>query len=169
MVEARRILDLTMPDITAYPIYANPIAIMQCHAETCEWLLSNFIQICSNQAALNYYDFNYKYCFFLNVQKIKKKVLEKWGIDIIRFILNSISDGYYVYMLVKRKYIDAYYFQDEDEYAHNILLYGYDMAEKIFYIADNFKGGDIFLQNAVLRKWNMLLGEWRPTMKIGGI
>jgi len=167
MADAKRVLELKMPDITTYPIYANPVAIMQCHAETREWLLSNFIQLCSNQTVLNYYDFNYKYCFFLSVQKIKKIVLEKWGIDIIQFILNSISDGYYVYMLIKRKYIDAYYFQDEegrdeDENAHDILIYGYDRTEKVFYIADNFKGGKYTFAKCSFMEMEQAIGGMRP-------
>lgn len=141
-----KLLDITTPDITSYSLYANPYAILQCHSETREWLLSNFIQLCSNTQVLNFYDFNYKTCPLLDVQRILTEQLETMGVDWIPFIIQCLNQNRYVYLNVKRKYIDAYYapnssLQQSDELIHDILIYGYDIAQEIFYIADNFRNG----------------------------
>ena len=86
----KRVLKVEKPDINVYPIFANPLAIMQCHQETKEWILCNFIQLCSNSEALNFYDFNYKFCPYLKIQRISKEYLHTMNIDIIKFIINSI-------------------------------------------------------------------------------
>lgn len=142
----KKILDIEMPDITTYPIYAHFCAIMQPHKETREWMLSNFLQICSNLKVLNFYDFNYRYTPYLNVQRIGKSFLKECKINIIDFIIKSISNGFYVYLLVKKKYISAYELQTGflgklNESVHNILVYGYDVQERDFYVADNFVHG----------------------------
>lgn len=141
-----KILKVTMPEITSYPIYAHFLAIMQTHAETRDWILSSFMQICSNSKVLNFYDFNYTSSPFLKVQRIEKAFLKEWSIDIMHFIFKSITQGFYVYLLVKKRYIAAYGLSNlvtdnQDESVHNIMIYGFDMREKVFYIADNFAHG----------------------------
>lgn len=145
----RKVLNLITPDITAYPIYANPYAIMQCYSETREWLLSNCIQLCSNSKVLAFYDFNYKTCPLLDVQRILVEQLNCMNIDWIPFIIQSLNNNRYVYLIVKRKYITAYYspqypYQQSDESVHDVLIYGYDATRKIFNIADNFFHGKYF-------------------------
>lgn len=142
----KRVLKVEKPDINVYPIFANPLAIMQCHQETKEWILCNFIQLCSNSEALNFYDFNYKFCPYLKIQRISKEYLHTMNIDIIKFIINSISEGYYIYLLVKKSDIGAYKYESEDirkqdNFAHDLLIYGYEINQQLFYIADNFVDG----------------------------
>ena len=108
--------------------------------------MCNFIQICSNSQALVFYDFNYKFCPFLNIQRISKRWLKESDFDIIEFIVDSLSKGYYVYLLVKQSEIGAYdYSSDEDRFldksVHDIMIYGYNKVQEEFYIADNFKHG----------------------------
>jgi len=140
------VLNMVNPMINTYPIYANPLSILQTHNETYEWLLCNFIQICSNSQALNFYDFNYKLCPFLNIQRISKRWLKENKFDVIEFIVSNLSKGIYVYLLVKKNKIVAYDYSSEedrflDESVHDIMIYGYDIAQEEFYIADNFKHG----------------------------
>lgn len=154
---SEKILEITEPVINVYPIFANPLAIMQCHQETKEWILCNFIQICSNSLALNFYDFNYKLCPYLKIQRISKEYLKKMDIDIIKFIIDSISTGYYIYMLVRRKEIKAYKFSSverrkQDTIAHDMLIYGYDLKQQIFYIADNFIDGRYSFQKCTFQE-----------------
>lgn len=142
----KKILSITIPEITSYPMYANPYAIMQCHEESNAWLLSNFIQLCSNTKVLTFYDFNYKACPLLDVQRISKRHLKDWNIDLISFIVTNITNDCYIYLLIKKKYIDAYWphnakYRHSDNAIHDILIYGYDLKQEIFHIADNFHNG----------------------------
>lgn len=145
-IQIKKILEISEPSINVYPIYANPLAILQCHSETNEWLLCNFIQLCSNSLALNFFDFNYKFCPYLKIQRISKDFLQTMNVNFITFIINSIASGYYVYLLVKQSEIKAYRLSSEskrqqDTLTHDMLIYGYDMNQQIFFIADNFVNG----------------------------
>ena len=146
MEKEKIILQLESPDINVYPIFANPLAIMQVHQETKEWILCNFIQLCSNSEALNFYDFNYKFCPYLKIQRISKEYLQRMNIDVVKFIINSVAEGYYIYLLVRKKDIKAYKYESEasreqDGFVHDLLIYGYDISQELFYIADNFMDG----------------------------
>lgn len=156
-IRRKEILAMAEPDINVYPIFANPLAIMQCHQETKEWLLCNFIQLCSNSQALNFYDFNYKFCPYLKIQRISKEYLKKMNVNIVQFIINSISAGYYIYLLVRRNEIRAYKFvseerREKDTFAHDMLIYGYDINQQIFYIADNFIDGKYSFQTCTFHE-----------------
>lgn len=156
-IKGEKKLEITTPDINVYPIFANPLAIMQCHQETREWILCNFIQLCSNSLALNFYDFNYKFCPYLKIQRISKEYLKKMDINVVQFIINSISAGYYIYLLVRRNEIRAYKFESEerrkqDTFAHDMLVYGYDINQQVFYIADNFIDGKYSFQKCTFQE-----------------
>lgn len=162
----RRVLEIQMPEITGYPLYADFCAILQCHPETKEWLLSNFLQLCSNSKALMFYDFNYKACPFLCVQRISKRFLKDWGIGYISFIMYNLEMGNYVYLMVKKRYIDAYYSGNsvermKDENIHNILIFGYDKQQQIFYIADNFYGGKYSFSQCTCKDMEQAIVEMR--------
>lgn len=153
----KKVLKLDFPDINVYPIFANPLAIMQTHQETKEWILCNFIQLCSNSVALNFYDFNYKFCPYLKIQRISKEYLQRMNIDIVKFIINSIAEGYYIYLLVSKKDIMVYKYEreelrEQDRCAHDLLIYGYDINQQVFYIADNFMDGKYSFQNCTFKE-----------------
>lgn len=157
MEKEKIILQLESPDINVYPIFANPLAIMQMHQETKEWILCNFIQLCSNSEALNFYDFNYKFCPYLKIQRISKEYLLRMNIDVVKFIINSVAEGYYIYLLVRKKDIKAYKYESEasreqDRFAHDLLIYGYDITQELFYIADNFMDGKYSFQKCTFKE-----------------
>lgn len=156
-IKKMEILEMAQPEINVYPFVSNPLAIMQCHQETEGWILNNFIQLCSGSEALNFYDFDYKCCPYLNIQRISKSYLRRMGIDIITFIVNSISAGYYIYLLVRRNKISAYLFESEenkikDTMAHDLMIYGYNMDHQEFYIADNFVKGKYSFQKCTFKE-----------------
>lgn len=145
-VEKKKILPLGNADINVYPIYSNPLSVLSLHEEVQGWLLCNFIQLASNGKALLFYDFNYKMCPYLKIQRISRDYLTKLKIDILDFIIQNIFYGCYAYLMVRRSDISAYVYRsiadrEKDDSVHDIFIYGYDMMKKIFYISDNFKYG----------------------------
>lgn len=145
-VEEKKILPLGNADINVYPIYSNAVSVLNLHSEVNEWLLCNFIQLASNGRALLFYDFNYKTCPYLKIQRIAREYLSKRNIDILDFIIQNISFGCYVYLLIRRSDIMAYNYESteerqRDDFAHDIFVYGYDSEKRIFYVCDNFKNG----------------------------
>lgn len=145
------ILEMASSPIKVYPIYANALSIILTHEESYGWFLNNFIQIINNDRNLTFYDFNYKSCPFLNVQKIKKTLCQKYFGGIINFIIESIKNNNYVYLIVKTKYISAY---KEDFNRHDMLIYGFDLDKKIFYIADCFKNRKYSFSTCTMNELN---------------
>lgn len=127
------------PYFEVYPIFSNPLSILQAHKNTEGWIMNNFLQLCSNSYALNFYDFNFILCPFLIIERISKEELKSNNIDIIDFIIKCLFNQKYVYLLVNRGCISAYKPQFNDK--HDISVYGVNTEKQIFYIADNFVYG----------------------------
>jgi hypothetical protein len=137
------------PIIKSYPMDANAISIITNYKEAYPWLLNNFIQLTSfilpsSRLFLRFTDsfVFYKKCPFLDYQRIKKQFIQNnFNNNILDFIIDAINKGYYVYLVVNTLYISAYEPKRNSDIPHDILIFGYDIMNKIFYIADNFKYG----------------------------
>lgn len=127
------------PWITTYPLFANPLSILENEKYTYNYIYSSFIQTicCIKDGAVSFYDFNYRFCPFLNVQKISKEILKEQStyVEAIKYFL---SKGYYLYLLVNPEYIHLYCGQKKE--CHDLFVFGFDEEQQLFYIADNFTG-----------------------------
>lgn len=122
------------PQITSYPLHAHSFSILSSNNQLGE-LYNSFIQLVAwHEQQLDFYDFNYKSCPYINYQRIHKRYLG----SIIDFTIEALKNGNYVYLVVNTKHIAAY--NNTTESAHDMLIYGYDSFDKTFYIADNFRG-----------------------------
>jgi len=63
-------------------------------------------------------------------------------VPLIDFIKDCIDIGYYVSIEINRKYIKEY--ESNFDKNHPILIYGYNLEAKTFYIADFFKNGKYY-------------------------
>ena len=128
----KTILKTRYPWITTYPIFANPLSILQCVQHTYNYIHSSFIQIicCKKNGAISFYDFNYRYCPLLNVQKIGKDFVKEQSNynDAIKYFLNR---GYYLYLLINPKYIQNYHCEMDS--CHDLFVFGsnYSMLRTI--------------------------------------
>ena len=127
------------PWVTTYPIFANPLSILQSEKYTYNYIYSSFIQVicCKKNGALSFYDFNYKYCPLINVQRVSKDFVKEQSnyIKSIKFFLNK---GCYLYLLINPKYICNYH--SKEDWCHDLFVFGYDDESRLFHIADNFTG-----------------------------
>jgi len=140
------ILPMALPWIKTYPTYSNSLSIIQSHEETHDWILSSFLQIvCYGNDTLSFFDYNYKTCPFLTVERLSKKALPFLNIAIIDFLKIMIDLKRYVYLIINPKYIPSYNMNQDSR--HNMLIYGYNEAENLFYIADHFKSGKYMFGN----------------------
>lgn len=137
--KSKAILPVEYPWITTYPLFANPLSILLQYQNTYHYLYSSFIQIicCKKNGAISFFDFNYKYCPFINVQKINRSIIRDFS-DYLTALKYFLSKGYYLYFLINPKYIEAYR-MSEDSF-HDIFVYGFNDEERTFNIADNFTG-----------------------------
>ena len=133
------ILRIRYPLITTYPIFANPLSILQSEQYTYNYIYSSFIQVicCKKNGAISFYDFNYRHCPFLNVQRFSKDIVKEHSnyIESIKYFLNK---KLYVYLLINPKYIRNYHW--EIDRRHDLFIFGYDDEGQLFHIADNFTG-----------------------------
>ena len=139
MKNEKKILRTQYPWITTYPLFANPLSILQSVQYTYNYILSSFIQVicCKKNGAISFYDFNYRYCPFFNVQKISKSFIKEQSnyIETITYFMNK---EYYLYMLVNPKYIQNYHYEVDG--CHDLFVFGFDNERRVFHVADNFTG-----------------------------
>lgn len=145
-----RRLPVKDPRINCYPYYANPLAILSVAGDEkyLPWFLSNFIQLSSHpEGSRIKLDFFQQwitwvpyYSPFLDVQIINKDIIGK--LNAISFIVNCIDSGYYVHLKVNHKYLSASSLKwyNRTDYAHEVLIYGYNTKTQALEIADNFGG-----------------------------
>ena len=134
-------LPLEDPNITVYPIFSNALSIILQNPYALEWTYNNFHQlVCNNGIALSFYDFDYRNCPYLLVQKFSKKFIFELKKDVIDFFIQALDYGHYLYFNINPKFITAYKL-GYDLDVHDIFVYGYSKEKEIFYIADCFEDG----------------------------
>lgn len=135
------ILPVTDPYISVYPIFANPLSILQNNEDTKGWIFNHFIQLCANSESemMNFYDFNYKLCPYFKIQRMSIDFLKQLDMEPLDFMIKCISNGYYIYLLVNMTEISLY--NPPDDFAHDLFIYGFDEEERVFYVSDNFING----------------------------
>lgn len=139
----KKILPMTMPLVTIYPNFANELSVISSYPDTFEWIISNFIQVVSRPYSHSFGFQNYIKSPFITYQQIKKDlVMPKWDYDISAFLIDCLNREYYVFMLVDvSKLPVSSRYKSGEYYSHDIFIYGYDLEQQLFYIADHFTHG----------------------------
>lgn len=168
----QKILPVSYPVITTYTQHADLLSILGNYEQTQPWIFSNYIQLYLNR------DFNHNWgdfyfplpyelrpsdcCKWIYSQKISREFIrEKWN-SIVAFIIDSINMNNYVHMMVNRYYIPAYWHYQKSSTMHDILVYGYDLEEESFYVADFFKYGKYSFERVSFQDFSqgyMTMGE----------
>nr|WP_302596542.1 hypothetical protein [uncultured Cellulosilyticum sp.] len=162
-MEKRRILDIKYPKITAYPHHAHIMAIIGEDEHKLSWFYNSYIQLQINKNGYNKMDFCVGYninpilynCPWITCHGISRTLLKKGWNSIIEFLIDSINDGYYIYIGVDEYYIPSYDSFNKQHSVHDMLVYGYDLSKEKFYIADFFKE----------RKYNFALCDFKEMEK----
>jgi len=142
-------LPVIAPPLTSYQHHAVILSMLNNEDLTKEWVFSHYIQLFSikndetYKKKISFFDFySTSYIMdstpWLNNQKISKQELDKT--DIVDFLIESIDNERYVYIVVECLYISAH--KTNTAFPHPIIIFGYNHAEKVFYIADFF--GTVF-------------------------
>jgi len=142
-----KILNVNPPLINCYTKYGTLFSIIPESDQLSNWVNSNFIQLVYNISwdiyTFNNHSFLLSECPAIGYFQLSKNLFTRLYrgslIDLVKSILDSNE---YVYIFVDRHYIST----DCDNYQkhhliHELLIYGYDEKQDIFYIADNFDDG----------------------------
>ena len=126
------------PPIIGYMHHAHPLSILSTERAYLPWFYSNYIQLISNFDALVAGDargFNFlihaAYPLlispFLDIQWLNRCTLTKMYRAISDFIVDSLVEGYYVQLFVNEFYIPDRRHYQSSQYAHEILVYGFNI------------------------------------------
>ena len=144
-------LPVTYPMITTYTQHAQLLSILESYEFTKGWIFSNFIQLYMNRDYKhNWGDFYFPLpyelrpsdtCKWILSQKIKREtVVKKWA-SATDFAVDCINSDNYVHTMLNYYYVPSSVRYKRLNLLHDMLIYGYDLDEKVFYIADFFRNG----------------------------
>ncbi|WP_019915024.1 hypothetical protein [Paenibacillus sp. HW567] len=154
------------PLLSTYNCYASLCSIVPINEENKPWFYSNFTQIC--------YDYNYNWYFFENHNildtcpwlenyKLRREMISKRFTSIRNFLVDAINDDFYCYLIVNLFHIPSQYYNKSD-FPHEILIYGFDLENEEFYIANNFSEGRYVLSKCSFeqmeRAFNTVSVDW---------
>lgn len=141
-------LPIRDPLLTSHSEHAYIFAMIPKMSEASIWVFKNYMLLeFSNNEDTGLYTIDFspnRYDRFTRCPFVLQHViyedfaLKKWG-DIISFLINCITYGYYVVIELNEFYIPAYDNYQKRQQYHPALIYGYDKNSKIFYACDNFQ------------------------------
>jgi hypothetical protein len=135
------------PPILSYPAHGDLLSVVLNHEEAYDWFYNYYIQletpvISPAGIRLDFYTIlMYKTCPFVYYQRLSRELIAKRYPTITEFIIENIDLGNYVYFCIDRYFISAYARYQQMHDLHDIFCYGYNLEEKVFYVADCFKDG----------------------------
>jgi amino acid adenylation domain-containing protein len=146
-IENSKVLPMCYPPpVMAYPAHGNLLSVILDHEEAFSWFYNYYIQLEAPPEGegirLDFYTtLLYKTCPFIYYQRISRELIAKKWDKISDYIIDCLNLGYYVYFLIDRFYIPEYAEYQKEHKIHDIFVFGYDLSEKSFNVADCFSGG----------------------------
>lgn len=140
----KKILNMSEPKISIFPIYGFVLSILpEDKAEP--WIYNAFIQLryldCEHVLFFEMYRSLIDGCPYINRTTIERKQIEKYYDDIFLFIENMIFDNKYIFFHVDRYYLSFFNEYHKNHIWHELLIFGFDKKNNIFYCADNGPDG----------------------------
>jgi hypothetical protein len=135
------ILQVEYPPITSYPSHAMTLTAALSHKEAYSWFFNNYIQLyVRDHHNVDFFEIGDFEMFIphLSYQCISRDIISnKWS-SFTEFAIDSIDLGYYLHTLVNQYFIRASGAYKKRLYPHSLFIYGYNLEQKEFYIADFF-------------------------------
>ncbi|PWW00792.1 hypothetical protein DFQ01_112145 [Paenibacillus cellulosilyticus] len=157
----KKVLDFDdTPIIDTYSNQANIVAIISKHDQLKSWILTRFIRIAyaNDNNYLDFCDGDYfdyyrcrtKYCDnkkyfleysnhnFLSEEDVTNEILND---NLCDTIIEYINKGAYITIHLNHFYIEGSDAFHKFQRNHQAIIFGYDLGNKQFYVADNFVQG----------------------------
>lgn len=140
--ENLKILPVAKTPVSTFPHTADLAAILWNNKKIYPWLMNCFIKVYGWHVEdmdynMDYEDFYILDCPAILYERINYNVLKCGWNNPIDFVKEMINLKYYIYVILDTSKLLAH----EGTCFHDVLIYGYDDNEKIFYAADCFKEG----------------------------
>jgi len=142
----KKILKTRYPFITSFPTHANMLAILSGNPKNLDWFYNYYFQLSVDTDYHTRLDFDIAQvtmsylnaCPYIDLYKVPRNFVKNKYSALKDFVIKTINEGLYLSFQVERNEIPAY--NTTRRGAHEIMLYGYDMDQCIFHIADFFTG-----------------------------
>lgn len=136
-------LPIAKSPIIGLQYLAYPLCIILNYEECYPWFYSNYIQLQWNKDLVSKFTF-YLPCTekipemvfipWLDVQLMQKATSAANGVDIIRYIISSIDEGYYFYSHFDELFVPKRSSYKKKHFIHDFMITGYDTDKKLFYV-----------------------------------
>lgn len=140
----KKILDMNIPRISVFPIYGYILSILP-KEKTEPWIYNIFIQLryLDNEHILFFEQYRSLIdgCPYINRNTIERTQIDRNYKCIIDYIEDMISQDKYIFLHIDRFYISFFEEHNQKHVWHELLVFGYDKKEKLFYCADNGDDG----------------------------
>ena len=95
-------LPVNYPPVASYMSHATVFSIISTTDRYVPWLISNYLQLRSNNDGIDYYNFVWPSfdCSWLNVQNLYRETLSALEVPIRKFLIYALHEGHYVFMFV---------------------------------------------------------------------
>lgn len=162
------ILPMYEPKLNTFNVYAALFSIIAKDENYLPWFYSNFISIGINTCddTLYFTDhftfFEYgeglSSCPWLEVYKPSHKTIYyQYSFNIKDVLTSYLNQNKYVWLYLDQFYIPQSNYYQKLHKEHSVLIYGYDDATNIFYIADNLDNGK-FIKTVI--SYEQLIKAW---------
>ncbi|EFM11961.1 hypothetical protein PaecuDRAFT_1569 [Paenibacillus curdlanolyticus YK9] len=143
------ILPVQMPKVLPYQHQAAALSILSARdVDFMPWFCNQFTQLRviedpASQPWLDFYSYMYDefpICPWLKTEHLSHETVLRCGDGIEQFLMDSLRMERYVYIVVECRYVSLYPAFGKYDSPHPLFVYGFDQAQRIFYVADFFKG-----------------------------
>ena len=136
----KKILKVTYPSVTSWTWHANLFAMIESMPEEQDWIYSNYIQVhchLDERREGLFFEFFPTYasilaCPLVHNQYIDRTFIENRWSGWKNFLIDCIDNDYYIYGVCNEKYLHHF----QENFYHELFIFGYDLNENIFYCAD---------------------------------
>lgn len=139
-----RKLTMNEPLINTYNIYGSVFSMIGDDPAIWPWVYNNFIQMKYVMDWKSFF-FDNHYLLFDNCPWLAHSIIPrrmlKSSTSLVNFTIDCINNKSYIYLFVDKYYISKSGLFNTEHKWHELLIYGYDLDNQVFYIADNLGHG----------------------------
>lgn len=142
------VLPMQYPEVTSWQWHANMFAILSNYPQSVPWTLSHYIQLHmtfdETASQIDFYRTPHvefgtfpQLSPWLYQQLLRRETVRLIADDPIAFFCGCLDRGNYIYLVAEQ----SVFLEGIDDFTHDMFVYGYDMDEGLFDVADfTFKG-----------------------------
>ena len=147
IIAKEKILPVKYPMVTSFTYHADLFAVLETKEETKDWIYSNHILLTSERYRRSFgefvgFEFHPSMSCFLVCPWIKPQIMSREFIRtkyscVREFFIDVLNQKSYIYVMINEEHIIRKLTgQEMGRVCHPLFIYGYDLTQNIFYIAD---------------------------------